>query len=83
MNTITTGGIGVPPVGGPESAYRGPCRILGAHITRVTRAGTALVACTEYCDGVCRLRKAALENLAPGLSDGVAPGETRCIMLTA
>ena len=33
MNTITTSSIGVPPWGGPESAYRGPCRILGAYIT--------------------------------------------------
>jgi len=33
MNTITTSGIGVPPWGGPASAYRGPCRILWAHFT--------------------------------------------------
>ena len=83
MNTITTSSIGVPPWRGPESAYRGPCRILGAHITRVTRDGMDMVVCAEYCDGVCQIRKAALESLAPGLSDGVAPGETRCIMLSA
>ena len=83
MNTITTSSIVVPPIGGGESAYRGPCRILGAHITRVTRGGTDLVFCTEYCDGVCQLRKAALESMAPGLSDGVALGEIRCVMLSA
>ena len=33
MNTIATSSIGVPPSGRPESAYRGPCRILWAHIT--------------------------------------------------
>ena len=33
MNTITTSRIGVPPWGAPESAYRGPCRILWAHVT--------------------------------------------------
>ncbi len=81
--TETTSRTIVPPSAAAESAYRGPCRILGAHITRVVRGETELVICTEYCDGVCQLRKAALESMAPGLSDGVAPGETRCVMLTA
>ena len=84
MNTTQTISVaGVAPSALMESAYRGPCRVLGAHITRVARGGTELVICTEYCDGACRLRKTALESLAPGLSDGVAPGETRCVMLTA
>ena len=83
MNTLATASIGPSPSGGAESAYRGPCRILGSHITRVIRGGTERVVCPEYCDGVCQLRKAALESLAPGLSEGVAPGEVRCVMLGA
>ena len=83
MNITETTYTVVPRSALAESAYRGPCRILGAHITRVARGGKELIICAEYCDGVCRLRRAALENLATGLSDGVAPGETRCVMLTA
>ena len=76
--------------GRTEAAYRGPCRILGAHITRVARGGEESIICDEYCeaDGGCQLRKAALElgalqGLTDGLSEGVARARTRCIMLTA
>ena len=73
-----------------ESAYRGPCLILGAHVTRVTRGGTTRIICSEYCEteGICRLKKAALESgtiqgLIEASSEGVALGGTRCVMLTA
>ena len=89
MNTtVATGSVGVPLLGRTESAYRGPCRVLGAHITRVARGGTESIICDEYCEtgGVCQLRKAAL-GAPPGLTDvvseSVARDGTRCIMLTA
>ena len=75
--------------GRTEGAYRWPCRILGAYITRVARGGEESVICDEYCeaDGGCQLRKAALElgalqGLTDALSEGVARARTRCIMLT-
>ena len=71
-----------------EAAYREPCRILGAHVTRVAREGAESVICIEYCDGVCRLRQAALEygalrGLSDALSDGLARARIGCIMLTS
>ena len=34
--------------GRTEAAYRGLCRILGAHITRVARGGEESIICDEY-----------------------------------
>ena len=76
--------VGVPPAALMESAYRGPCRILGAHITRIARGGSEVVICEEYCDGLCRLRQAAFERAADQpASEVVAPAIARCIMLSA
>jgi hypothetical protein len=71
----------IPPPAGRESAYRGPCPILNAHVTRDTRAGTTRVFCHEYCEpeGVCQLKKAALDSS----SGSIAPEGTACVMLTA
>jgi hypothetical protein len=73
-----------------ESAYRGPCPILGAHVTRVTQKGSTRILCGEYCEagGICRLKKAALERdelqgVIEASSDGVPLGGTSCVMLTA
>ena len=88
--TPTTSSTIVPLSARLESAYYGPCRILGAHVTRDTRGGTMRIICGEYCEteGICRLKKAALESgtvqgLIEASSDGVAPGGARCVMLTA
>lgn len=88
--TPTTSSTIVPPSARGESAYRGPCRVLGAHITRVTRGGTVQIICGEYCEAEesCRLKKAALESgttqgVTEASSGGVAPGGTRCVMLRA
>ena len=88
--TTTTGAVIVPWPVRMELAYRAPCRVLGAHITRVAREGRESIICDEYCeaDGGCQLRKAALERgalqgLTDILSEGVVPARTRCIMLTA
>ena len=91
MNTIATVDSVVMPLSGRTmAAYREPCRVLGAHITRVARGDTESIICDEYCeaDGGCQLRKAALERgvlqgLTDILSEGVVPARTRCIMLTA
>ena len=88
MNTTTTiSRAPFPPAALMEAAYREPCRILEAHVTRVARGGTESVICTEYCDGVCRLRQAALELALQGLpdvpSEGLPPARNRCIMLTS
>ncbi len=75
---------GVPPAALMESAYRGPCRILGEHITRVARGNTQVVICAEYCEGICRLRLSAFEAAAAqDPSTTLAPVGTRCVMLTA
>jgi hypothetical protein len=60
-----------------DSAYRGPCRVCGAHITRVTRGGTEEILCDEYdpTGGICLLRQATLGK-------GPSQGRTRCVMLT-
>ena len=79
------------PLSGQEAAYRGPCRVLGAHITRIARGGRESIICDEYCekDGGCQLRKAALrygpplQGLADVPSEGLPPARTRCIMLTS
>lgn len=88
-NTTTPVGNVVASLPGPDAAYRGPCRVLGAHITRVARGGRESVICDEYCevDGGCRLRKAALaygalQGLPDVLCEGPPPARTRCIMLT-
>ena len=80
----------VPSSDRAESAYRGPCRILGAHVTRVTRGGTTHVLCGEYCEtgGICLLRQATLERgpiqrPTEAFSEGSALSGTRCVMLTA
>ena len=90
MNITETIGSVDALSGRTEAAYRGPCRILGAHITRVARGGEESIICDEYCeaDGGCQLRKAAfelgaLQGLTDALSEGVARARTRCIMLTA
>jgi hypothetical protein len=87
MNSASIAWHGRTPRAG-ESSYRGPCRLLGAHITRVTRAGASTVLCDEFCegDGACRLqlamldlrRQAALEAHAPEASRAAA---ARCLML--
>jgi hypothetical protein len=86
----TTSSAILTPVGRSESAYRGPCRVLGAHITRITRGGEALILCGEYGEtgGICLLRQAALEcgsvqELGEASPAGGAPGGSRCVMLTA
>jgi hypothetical protein len=85
---LTTNTPGLSSVRG-DSAYRGPCRVLGAHITRVTRGETEEILCGEYCPtgGICLLRQAMLgetptQGLTVGSSEG-ALGGTRCVMLTA
>jgi hypothetical protein len=76
--------VGVPPASLMESAYLGPCRILGRHITRVTRGDSEVIICAEYCDGNCRLRQSAFEAAAAqDPSAALAAIGTRCIMLTA
>lgn len=76
--------VGIPPSALMESAYRGPCRILGAHITTIARAGREVVICPEYCDGLCRLRQTAFERAAgQPASDVVSAAVARCIMLSA
>jgi hypothetical protein len=89
-NTATIGGIAVGLPVQTEAAYRGPCRVLGAHITRLARDGRESIICDQYCeaDGGCQLRKAALEygalqGLTEALSDDLALARIRCIMLTA
>ena len=90
MNTVATIDSVVMPLSGRMmAAYREPCRVLGAHITRVARGDTESIICDQYCeaDGGCQLRKAALElgalqGLTDALSEGVARARTRCIMLT-
>jgi hypothetical protein len=88
--TTTTGAVIVPWPARMELAYRGPCRILGAHITRVARAGAERIICAEYreADGGCQLRKAALEYATTAIltdapSEVHTAGRTRCLMLTA
>jgi len=79
----------VPSSDRAESAYRGPCRILGAHVTRVTRGGTTHVLCGEYCEtgGICQVRRAAFHSgpIQPteAFSEGTALSGSRCVMLTA
>jgi len=89
-NTTTIRSIAVALSGQTEAAYRGPCRVLGAHITRLAREGRESIICDQYCeaDGGCQLRKAALEygalqGLTDVLSDDLALARIRCIMLTA
>jgi len=88
-NTSAPIGNVMVPLAGPEAAYRGPCRVLGAHITRVARGGRESVICDEYCetDGTCQLRKAALRygplQGLPDLSEGLPLARTRCIMLSS
>jgi hypothetical protein len=89
-NTTATIGNAVAALSAPEAAYRGPCRVLGAHITRVARGGRESIICEEYCeaDGSCQLRKAALrygalQGLPDILPEGLPAGRTRCIMLTS
>jgi hypothetical protein len=74
-----------PPV---QSAYRGPCPILGAHVTRMTHGETTRILCSEYCETehFCRLRKAALEanvlqGLAESSSESVTFAAIGCVML--
>ena len=75
---------GVPPASLMESAYLGPCRILGRHITRVTRADSETILCAEYCDGQCRLRQGGFDmSTAQETSAASTSIGTRCIMLTA
>ena len=75
--------VGVPPASLMESAYLGPCRILGRHVTRVTRPDSEVIICAEYCDGNCRLRESAFgAAAAQDPSAALAPPGTRCIMLT-
>ena len=75
--------VGIPPASLMESAYLGPCRVLGRHITRVTRGDSEVIICAEYCDGSCRLRQSAFQAMASqDASAAPAPGSTRCIMLT-
>lgn len=89
MSTLsTTSTTSVPPLQG-ESAYRGPCRVLGDHVTRITRGGTALIICGEYCEtgGICLLRQAALESgpsqeLGQASAGSGVPGVS-CVMLMA
>ena len=90
MATLTTTITIVEPSALVQSAYRGPCRILGAHVTRVTDGGTTRVCCGEYgeTEGVCLLRKAALEygrpqGLLEASPESLAVGAIRCVMLTA
>jgi hypothetical protein len=90
MATATTNNSIVQPSAPADSAYRGPCPILGAHVTRVTHRGSTRILCSEYCEteGICRLRKAALEGgtlqgLIEATSEGMALGGTSCVMLTA
>jgi hypothetical protein len=91
MNTVATIDSVVMPLSGRMmAAYREPCRILGAHITRVARGDTESIICDQYCeaDGGCQLRRAALEGGASHgtpdiLSEGVVSARTRCVMLTA
>jgi len=91
MNTTATSDSLVIPLSGRTmAAYREPCRVLGAHITRVARGDTESIICDEYCeaDGGCQLRRAALEGGASQgttdiVSKGVVPARTRCITLTA
>ena len=76
--------VGVPPASLMESAYLGPCRILGRHITRVTRADSETILCPEYCDGHCRMRQRAFDEAAlQDPSAAAASSATRCVMLTA
>ena len=76
--------VGVPPASLLESAYLGPCRILGRHITRVTRADSEVILCAEYCEGHCRLRQSAFETAASqDRSEASTSINTRCVMLTA
>ena len=71
-----------------ESSYRGPCRLLGSHITRVTRQGASTVHCAEFChpDGTCQIRLAMLEpgsaQALGAASPVVEPVAVRCLMLT-
>ena len=81
MATATTNSSIVQPSAPVDSAYRGPCPILGAHVTRVTHRGSTRILCSEYCEteGICRLRKAALEGgtlqgLIEASSEGMALG---------
>ena len=89
-NTTATFGNAVASLSCPEAAYRAPCRVLGAHVTRVAHRGRESIICDEYCeaDGGCQLRKAALRYGAlQGLPDVAAEGlplaRTRCIMLSS
>jgi hypothetical protein len=90
MVTPTTNNSIVQPSALAESAYRGPCPILGAHVTRVTHGGTTRILCGEYCETerICLLKKAALERrtlqgpVEPS-SEGVPLGGICCVMLTA
>jgi hypothetical protein len=71
-----------------ELAYRGPCPILGAHVTRVTKAGITSVRCSEYCEieRTCRLKMAdcgTLRGSAEPLSGNAPLGNTHCVMLRA
>ena len=71
-----------------ELAYRGPCPILGAHVTRVTKAGITSVRCSEYreIERTCRLKMADCGTLCGSAqpSSGNAPlDNTRCVMLRA
>ena len=89
-NPTVTIGNAVASLSCPEAAYRGPCRVLGAHITRVARGGRESIICDEYCeeDGGCQLRKAALrygalQGLPDVLAEGLPAASARCIMLTS
>ena len=72
---------------GGVSSYRGPCRLLGAHITRVTSGGASIVLCAEFCepDGACRLQLAVLAERSDGAFETGASDlvrtVARCVML--
>jgi hypothetical protein len=70
-----------------DAAYRGPCRVLGAHVTRISRGSTPVVICGEYCEtgGICLLRLAALDHSLGDRSDGTSQprADVGCVMLTA
>jgi hypothetical protein len=71
------------------SSYRGPCRLIGVHITRLTREGAPSVLCDEFCesDGACRLQLAVLGHRDQGACDAGTPdphrASARCVMLSS